>query len=131
MSFLSFLPFCPQSSCSAVSYRCQSYVCFSFRISSMVASVVKNPTMIRVTIFCGRALSERALRLLLTQFAIPCRPDMIVLLRMASKTCFKESRSLVCTGREGKEPQTFALKITDLGRNRQILSPRLCRADLG
>ena len=27
----------------------------------MVASVVKNPTMIRVTLLCGRALSELAL----------------------------------------------------------------------
>ena len=46
---------------------------FSIRMSSslpnclilMVASVVKSPTMIRVTLLCGRALSERALWLLL------------------------------------------------------------------
>ena len=31
-----------------------------------VASVVKSPTMIMVTRLCGRVLSERALRLLLT-----------------------------------------------------------------
>ena len=46
---------------------------FSIRMSSsllkclilMVTSVVKNPTMIRVTLLCGRVLSGRALRRLL------------------------------------------------------------------
>ena len=36
----------------------------------MLASVVKNPTMIMVTLLCGRVLSEWALRLLLI-FVVP------------------------------------------------------------
>ena len=56
--------------------RCQKHVCFSIRMSSsllkcsllMVASVVKNPTMIRVTLLCGRALSGWALWRLLKNF---------------------------------------------------------------
>ena len=54
-------------------YHCQKHLYFSIRMSSsllkclilMVASVVKNPTMIWVTLLSGRALSERALWLLL------------------------------------------------------------------
>ena len=49
-------------------------MCSSIRMSSsllkclllMVASVVKSPAMIRVTLLCGRALSERALWRLLS-----------------------------------------------------------------
>ena len=33
----------------------------------MIASVVKDPTMVMVTLLCGRVLSERALRLLLRE----------------------------------------------------------------
>ena len=59
----------PFRSCLAVSDRCQNLVCFSIRMTFslleclllVVASVVKNPTMIRVTRLCGRALFERAL----------------------------------------------------------------------
>ena len=39
----------------------------------MVASVLKTPTMIRVTLLCGRALSERALWLLLIHGGELCR----------------------------------------------------------
>ena len=53
----------------AVSNRCRKHVFFSVRVSSsllkclllMVASVAKNPTMIRVTLLCGRVLSGQAL----------------------------------------------------------------------
>ena len=60
LQFAVFLPFAPWSSCLAVSNRCPTHMCFSIRMSSslpkcliwMVASVVKNPTMVRVTLCC-------------------------------------------------------------------------------
>ena len=77
LSFCSFLPFSPRSSCFAVSCHCQKHVfpsfdwitllkclilmvgCFSSE--KLVASVVKIPTMIVANLLCGRVLSERSL----------------------------------------------------------------------
>ena len=68
-----FLAFSPWNSCFPVSYRRQKHVladpfewapllkCFIL----IVASAGRNPTMIRVPLSCGRALSERAPWLLL------------------------------------------------------------------
>ena len=43
------------------------------RLISMVASVVKNPTVVMVTLLCGRVLGERALQLLLRDPKAPNR----------------------------------------------------------
>ena len=67
MSVCSFFPCATWSSCLAVSGRCQKHSCFSIRMSSsllrclllMVVSVERNPTMIRVTLLCGRACLVR------------------------------------------------------------------------
>ena len=64
--FAVFLPFSPWSSCFPVSYRAKACVGVPFKWSPllsclilMVAPAVRNHTIIRVTLSCGRALCER------------------------------------------------------------------------
>ena len=81
VSVCCFLPLAP---CFAAVWpsaaAAKTFVCFSIRMSSSlvkcllltVASVVRSPTMIRVTLLCGRVLSGRALWRLLTKCQRNC-----------------------------------------------------------